>query len=315
MEDIDIGVRHSPSHLTHRATRSLRRQPRGPAPTLPTGREQRAATLNRLTLQSAKETRKPSRKAPVRPAPTKPPEPPRSKATPTDKPADGMLTRQEGEKAVKREVVREKKAMEAEREEIDFSGYEFHPLTPPKSHSPPPQTPPLQTPPTTPSTVSPQPSPDDAVTATVVPQEGGGKTLIIKPSPSSSRKAKIVFNLPPPPPPPELPSTAGETPDNDGTAETPDKDAVEHEKQENGSFTPTDTPDISVTMATEIQPANELSVISNEYTNLDEEEEEELDSEPQSNTAVSPVIEENGGHGELQEEEENECGRKGVSEG
>ena len=270
MEDIDVrAVRRSP--LLQRTSHSLRRRLRGQAPGPPPAREQRAATLNRLALLPTKEkreggaTHKPARKAPVRPAPTRP-ELAKPKTTPTAKPAEKATPPSEEEvslqqtSAVERErEEREptptqkeelKEEVEAEvGEEIDFAGYEFHALTPPKLQSPPPPSPP-----TTPSH-----SPNDvAVTATVVPQEGGGKTLIIRPSPSSSRKANIIFNLPPPPPPPAFSEEEGQRQDN----------GVENVTME----TQSSTPDTSVTMATESQGAIEVSVVSNEYTNLDDDE-------------------------------------------
>ena len=311
MEDIDVR-RIQKSPLAQRTTRSLRRRPRGPAPDPPaTGmREHRAATLNRQALETAREkkvgeipsekkesettgvARKPARKAPVRPAPTRRD----GKTTPTAKAVEKTTPPREVEDTQQQQLEREKeipkmeeksesveKEEEEEEEAVDFTGYEFHAITPPKVQSPTPQTPPTTPPNSSPDTTA-------VVTATVVPQEGGGKTLIIKPSPSSSRKANIIFNLPPPPPPPEFGGPDSQTQDNGVNQDT------------------------SVAMVTESQPANEMSVISNEYTNLDEDSDEEEEEEKlqlasvqeEAGTGGTPA--EDGGQRERVEEEKKEGG-------
>ena len=308
MEDIDVR-QFRPSPLAMRTTHSLRRRPRGPAPCPPSGmREHRAATLNRQSLQTVvrekKEAdiggRKPVRKAPMRPAPTKP-EPKTSSRRPADKttpPREGESPSPPQAKVGQKEEVQEEEKKQEEKrreeseEEVDFTGYEFHALPSPRVQSPGPQIPPK--------------TPNNVVTATIVPQEGGGKTLIIKPSPGSTRRANIVFNLPPPPPPPEFSEVA---PEANGTSVNGD----------------TSTSDTSIAMATENISTNELSVVSNEYTNLDEEESEEEEAAGQLASVQEECevsVSEDGGVREGEEcgerEEENQGekeGGKGENEG
>ena len=198
--------------------------------------------------------RRPVRKAPVRPAPKKPPgtvgpregpdsqlgvtpqteveatptSPHRAGATPPvgSKSASLPFKTSETEGGIEEEE-KARKEEEEEEEQIDFSGYEFYPsprpkrrspLTPPKPRPPPPppqpspspsdrSTPSHSTPhhsPPTSHTPSPHPSPSSSLrqqaARTLVKQrEGGGKLLIITPSPGSDRRGRIVFNLPPPP--------------------------------------------------------------------------------------------------------------------
>ena len=334
MEDIDTHRLLHPSILAQRDTRSLRRKPR-PAPAPPPGKNnfQRSATMERPSLQLTKEGsgivaggtlgRRPVRKAPVRHAPVKPQA--KQKATPTNELPSVTINQEEDIQQQidnlvrKKESLRQHKAVSQEREsevkplEEDFSGYEFHPFTPPKAHSP---APPTHTPSPTHShhsTPPPQPSPittprrDDVVMATVVPKEGGGKTLIIKPSPGSARKANIVFNLPPPPPPTPLKDDDVITAKNDVMPETLPVVHESHTNQTESSVTKDTASQVTVATTVNqqsescdnhvIQGINEESILSNEYTNLDEDsEEEDRDGEMKN----QPVVESQGKlpHGE-----------------
>ena len=217
--------------------------------------------------------------------------------------------------------------VEEEEEEVDFSGYEFHSSAPPKTQSPPSHSPSTSSPCTsssstptpsrsTPSTASPQPSPltphnQHSVTARVEHKEGGGKRLIIKPSPGSTRKTNIVFNLPPPPPPPQL-SQAEKGGEKGGEKEGEKEQEMERGKEEDTATQEKlagaqeaeavgedgeeqkepSAPEMTVTQpspssvdhtARVVEAAgeqsvlsnpNELSVLSNEYTNLDDSDNE-----------------------------------------
>ena len=364
MEDINV-LLHPLSSITSRNTRSHCRKPQGPAPILPRMnplREQRTATLGRRTLEMAKErkaeglvngtmVRRPVRKAPVRPAPvkagpnlnseqTKPKATPLNEAILSSAPTGSMSSSEEAIQqqldALERRmeaVQQQREAVEAtqqgEEEEVDFSGYEFHPLTPPKAQSPPlrpPTTSSASTPShshhSTPNSVSPHHSPVTAhsrpsITAHVEDKEGGGKRLIIKPSPGSTRKTNIVFNLPPPPPPPQF-NGAEERGEGErrgeekggrreeegkgwrkgeaGAPEDVQREEEDKETRDNGHSPvgstdepcrtspqpPPTAPSIAMAAVSGHSVLNGESILSNEYTNLDDDSDNEVitDMEP-----------------------------------
>ena len=363
MEDID-SLTLPPSSFPSKHTQSLKRRPKGPAPAPPRP-NQRAATLGRRPLQVPKDRRtdggsvgrRPVRKAPAPPRPNT--EQTKTKAIPTKKAEDMVASPEEAIQQKIAALQKQKEALQQQRrvkeatqqeekeEEIDFSGYEFHPLTPPKAQSPSPPPPPTSSPlppstsplppstsPLPPSTspippvpsvspISPSPSTSPlppstspippapstsplpsstpsppsrsrqstptapqsrrSTTTHIEEKEDGGKRLIIKPSPDSARKTNIVFNLPPPPPPPQF-----RVPEDRGEGEKKGDDNVPGDDAKDGSKSPVDTvppvpvadshlsPSSLASQPSPISNLNEQSVLSNEYTNLDDESDNEV---------------------------------------